>query len=118
MAIGMNSCRNAYRERTLGRIQWRCSFYNIENLKSTETYPLINSPISDDCKSFLDLCFEIDPEKRGTTEKLLKHPFLSISEKELKQSLEASNFISFFSILASQKSLSDQGNFINNYKKI
>ena len=31
-----------------------------------------------------------------------------MTEKEFKESLEASNFISFFSILASQKSLSDQ----------
>ena len=34
-----------------------------------------------------------------------------MSEKEMKESLEASNFISFFSIIASQKSLSDKGNF-------
>uniref|UniRef100_A0A7S3N8I1 Protein kinase domain-containing protein n=1 Tax=Euplotes harpa TaxID=151035 RepID=A0A7S3N8I1_9SPIT len=56
---------------------------------------------------FLENCLYIDPNKRMTASELLEHPFLSMTEKEVKESLEASNFISFFSILASQKSLSD-----------
>jgi len=83
----------------------------LKNLMVTETSPTINSTISDDWKSFLNYCFKIDPNKRATAQKLLKHPFLNMSVRELKESLEASNFISFFSILASQKSLSDQSNF-------
>lgn len=62
---------------------------------------------------FLENCLYIDPNKRMTASELLEHPFLSMTEKEVKESLEASNFISFFSILASQKSLSDYGKFCN-----
>lgn len=83
----------------------------LKNLKITTSHPTINVPISDDCKDFLvNHWFQIDPTKRATAEELLEHPFLLMSEKEIKESLEASNFISFFSILASQKSLSDKGN--------
>jgi len=53
----------------------------------------------------------LDPSKRPTADELLKHPFLSMSEKEIKESLEASNFISFFSILASHKSLPGEGKY-------
>lgn len=81
----------------------------LKNLMVTKTPPIIDIPISDNLKLFLDSCFKIDPEKRATPQKLLNHPFLNMSVRELKKSLEASNFISFFSILASQKSLSDQG---------
>lgn len=83
----------------------------LKNLKITTAQPMITVPISDDCKDFLNQCFKIDPEKRKSATELLEHPFLSMTEKEVKESLEASNFISFFSILASQKSLSDHGKF-------
>lgn len=50
----------------------------------------------------------VDPVLRPTVEDLLKHQFVNLNEKELKESMEASNFISFFSIVASQKSMPDR----------
>lgn len=83
----------------------------LKNLLVTKTQPTMTEVISEDWKSFLDNCFQINPKKRTSIDNLLKHPFVTMTEKEMKESLEASNFISFFSILASQKSLSDNGNY-------
>jgi len=81
----------------------------LKNLTWTTVQPSMSVKISEDWKDFLDYCFILDPSERPTAKELLKHPFLTMTEKEVKESLEASNFISFFSILASQKSLSDHG---------
>ena len=82
----------------------------LKNLKTTDSHPTIPDEISKECKSFLQGCFKHDINERATTKDLLKHPFVKMTEVEIKESLEASNFISFFSILASQKSLSDHSN--------
>lgn len=79
----------------------------LKNLESTISWPKISVDISKECKSFLTKCFQLDLENRATVQELLEHPFANMSEKEVKESLEASNFISFFSILASQKSIND-----------
>lgn len=81
----------------------------LKMLKITEAYPKISSAISDDCRKFLKLWFKINPEERVTAQELLEEPFLAMTPKEFKESLEASNFISFFSIIASQKSITEQG---------
>lgn len=75
----------------------------LKNLKVTEWSPTIPKGISEDWADFLEKWFELSPDKRPTSEELLDHKFLTMTEKEVKESLEASNFISFFSILASQK---------------
>lgn len=85
----------------------------LKNLKITTKHPGFPQKLSENCMDFLENCLYIDPNKRMTASELLEHPFLSMTEKEVKESLEASNFISFFSILASQKSLSDYGKFCN-----
>ena len=68
----------------------------IKNLKVTELTPTIPKGISADWKEFLEKWFQIDPNNRPTAEELLDHTFLNMTEKEVKESLEASNFISFF----------------------
>jgi len=45
-----------------------------------------------------------NPETRLTVKRCLKHPFLALSTEEIAESKDASNFISFFSIVASQVS--------------
>ena len=37
--------------------------------------------MSRDLVNFLDRCIEVDPDKRGTTEELLAHPFLEKAER-------------------------------------
>lgn len=84
----------------------------LKNLKITKKPPTLPTNITDDWKDFLDVCLKLDPWERPTVDTLLEHPFLTMSEKDIKESLEASNFISFFSILASHKSFNDNGNLI------
>lgn len=81
----------------------------LKHLKDLNNTPSFEADLSNDCKDFLQSVFKIDPLERPTVDDLFTHPFLSMSDQEVKESLEASNFISFFSILASQKSVNIEG---------
>ena len=85
----------------------------IKNLKTTKHPPTLPTNISDNWRDFLENWFKLDPWERPTVDTLLDHPFLTMTEKEIKESLEASNFISFFSILASHKSFNENGKILS-----
>ena len=52
------------------------------------TGPPIPEGISADAKSFLDLCFQYDPDSRPTALQLLQHPFVAKSKHILKEEKE------------------------------
>ncbi|KAJ6239121.1 mitogen-activated protein kinase kinase kinase a [Anaeramoeba flamelloides] len=52
--------------------------FHIATCKAGPAYP---TTISEECKDFLDLCFQIDPDDRPTTGILLKHPFVLKSQE-------------------------------------
>ncbi|KAJ6239144.1 mitogen-activated protein kinase kinase kinase a [Anaeramoeba flamelloides] len=52
--------------------------FHIATCKTGPAYP---TTISEECKDFLDLCFQIDPDDRPTTGILLKHPFVLKSQE-------------------------------------
>ncbi|CAI2383495.1 unnamed protein product [Moneuplotes crassus] len=74
-------------------------------LKELDEPPIIDINCSKMCQDFLYCCLCADHTKRATAEDLLNHPFLSLSTEERRESQDASNFISFFSIVASQASV-------------
>ncbi|KAJ3450229.1 mitogen-activated protein kinase kinase kinase a [Anaeramoeba flamelloides] len=51
------------------------------HIGTCETGPSYPSTISEECKDFLDLCFQIDPDERPSTGILLKHPFVLNSQE-------------------------------------
>ncbi|KAJ6235167.1 hypothetical protein M0813_03851 [Anaeramoeba flamelloides] len=52
--------------------------FHIATCKTGPAYP---TTISEECKDFLDLCFQMDPDDRPTTGILLKHPFVLKSQE-------------------------------------
>lgn len=70
------------------------AMFKIGKSKSAPPIPEDTLPlISKDGRQFLDACFEIDPDKRPTAEKLLSHPFCKISNDFLFQQTDLSKFI-------------------------
>ncbi|EDO15459.1 hypothetical protein Kpol_463p8 [Vanderwaltozyma polyspora DSM 70294] len=56
------------------------AMFKIGQAKSAPPIPEDTLPlISENAKEFLDCCFEIDPEKRPTADKLLSHPFSKVN---------------------------------------
>ena len=95
-------------------------------LKELAEPPAIDIDITDTCRDFLQKWLDPNPETRSTIKDLLDHPFLSCSVEEMAESKEATGFLSFFSIVASQVSSvkdaqnmssmvsNDNGDFVQN----
>lgn len=79
----------------------------LDYLADLKVTPEFEIDMTTSCRDFLSKCLNPDPKERATIDELLSHKFLEMDEKEMYQSREASNFISFFSILASQNSSTD-----------
>ena len=48
----------------------------MEVIRNTKTHPPYPDNITDECKQFLDLCFNLDQKLRPTSRELLLHPFV------------------------------------------
>lgn len=82
----------------------------IEHISSIDSDIEPSIPMSTQCKSFLNACLKLDPEDRMTATELLDHPFLIMTKDETRESRRASGMMSFFSIVASQTSVSEMKN--------
>lgn len=70
------------------------AMFKIGKFKSAPPIPEDTQKLlSAEAKSFLDACFEIDPEKRPTADDLLSHPFCGVRSRFVFQETSLARFI-------------------------